>query len=570
MTTDTKPTFKPYREIVGSKLKLNLHTGQTKAWDSTSRFTVIMGGTQVGKTCFAPDWMEREIKRRGPGDYLAITATFPLLSLKLLPEFRFVFEDIYHYGTYNTSTKTFTFHRVKKKETDVVLFTDKQYEEAGVRECRIIFGSATNPESIESATAKAAVLDECVSPETLISTEYGVLPIGEIVEKKLRLRVWSYDTESEIWELKPIVRWIKLPQNKPLLKFGNLKLTGNHKVWTSKKYVRADELIASMGDEGGESSEDGFVYNLEVEGNHNYIANGILVSNCGQKQFRRDAWEATLRRLSLAQGRALLITTLYGYGWLKTEVYDEWEKGNPDFDIIQIDSIVNPSFPVEEYQRAKLTMPDWKFQLFYRGRYSKPVGMIYDSFDSVNAVIDPFEIPEKWPVYVGHDFGSNNTAALWFANDPDTGYFYLFQEYLAGGRATHEHVNEWIDMSQGYRIIRRVGGANHEDGWRGDFSQAGWRIDKPTVREVDAGILKVYGFHATNKLFVFRNCVNYLDEKQSYSYVLDEERNFIPTEKIENKERYHLLDAERYVLSDFNPVDNMLGKPQSKRSSFRF
>ena len=64
--------------------------------------------------------------------------------------------------------------------------------------------------------------------------------------------------------------------------------------------------------------------------------------------------------------------------------------------------------------------------------------------------------------------------------------------------------------------------------------------------------------------------MNYLDEKQSYSYVLDEERNYQPTEKIENKERYHLMDAERYVLSDFNPVDNMLGKPQSKRSSFRF
>ena len=29
-------------------------------------------------------------------------------------------------------------------------------------------------------------------------------------------------------------------------------------------------------------------------------------------------------------------------------------------------------------------------------------------------------------------------------------------------------------------------------------------------------------------------------------------------------------NSERYVLSDFNPVDNMLGKPQSKRSSFRF
>jgi len=436
-------TFKPYREITGSKLRLNFHIGQTRCWDSEARFPAMFGGTQVGKTCFAADWMEREIKRCGPGDYLAITATFPLLNLKLLPEFLFVFHDLYHYGEYNRSEKVFYFHKTKKKETDNVLFPDS------TTPTRIIFGSATNPESIESATAKAAVLDEC-----------------------------------------------------------------------------------------------------------------------GQKQFRRDAWEATLRRLSLAQGRALLITTLYGFGWLKDEIYDEWERGNSDFDIVQIDSIVNPAFPLEEYNRAKNTLPAWKFELFYRGRYAKPAGMIYDSFDSVNAIVDSFEIPENWNIYVGHDFGGNNMAALWFAEDPSTGYLYLFQEYLAGGMATHEHIDEWKDMSDGHRIIRRVGGAAHEEGWRGDFTQAGWRIDKPTVREVDAGILKVYGFHKTNKLFVFRDCVNYIDEKQSYSYELDD--HYKPTDKIENKERYHLMDAERYILSDFNPVSSGSDKPDSKKPCFKF
>ena len=313
----------------------------------------------------------------------------------------------------------------------------------------------------------------------------------------------------------------------------------------------------------GGLSGDGCVYNLEVEENHNYVANGILLSNCGQKQFRRDSWEATLRRLSLAQGRALLITTLYGFGWLKNEVYDEWERGNTDFDIVQVDSIVNPAFPLDEYERAKRTLPDWKFQLFYRGRYSKPAGMVYDCFDSANSVIDPFPIPDNWPIYVGHDFGPVNMAALWFAQDPGTGFLYLFQEYLAGGLATFEHVNKWLDMSKGLRIMKRAGGAHHEDGWRGDFTQAGWRIDVPTIREVDAGIVKVYGMHKTNKLLVFRTCVNYLDEKQSYSYELDE--HYQPTDKIENKERYHLLDAERYIVSDFNPVDvRASGKPKVK------
>jgi len=427
---------KPYREIDGGTLKLNMHMGQSKAWDSRARFPVILGGTQVGKTCFAADWLEREIRRKGPGDYLGITATFPLLNLKMLPEFRYVFETLYRVAVYKEThgSRMLVFNRVKKQDDDVVMFTDKDYEEAGVQDTRIVFGSATNPESIESATAKAAVLDEC-----------------------------------------------------------------------------------------------------------------------GQKQFRRDSWEATLRRLSLAEGRALLITTLYGYGWLKDEVYDEWERGNPDFDIIQVDSIVNPAFPLAEYDRAKRTLPDWKFQLFYRGRYAKPAGMVYDCFDSANSVIDPFEIPGGWPVYVGHDFGTSNMAALWLAQDPATGYLYVFKEYLSGGLATFQHVEKWREMSVGLSIMKRLGGAHHEEGWRGDFTQAGWRIDEPTVREVEAGIQKVYSLIKTNKFFVFRTCVNLLDQFNSYSYELDE--HYRPTGKIENKEQYHLLDCARAVGGDFNPVN---------------
>ncbi|GAH48984.1 unnamed protein product, partial [marine sediment metagenome] len=164
MAVQLQPSkIKPYREIIGNKLRLNFHYGQTKAWDSIKRFVAMLGGTQVGKTCFAPDWMDREIRRNGPGDYLAITATFPLLNLKMLPEFRYVFETLYRVADYKEShgSRVLIFHRTKKKESDVVLFDDKAYEEAGVQETRIIFGSATNPESIESATAKAAVLDEC-------------------------------------------------------------------------------------------------------------------------------------------------------------------------------------------------------------------------------------------------------------------------------------------------------------------------------------------------------------------------------------------------------------------------
>jgi hypothetical protein len=90
-------------------------------------------------TSLGPMWLEREIRNRGAGDYLAVTATFPLLKQKMLPEFIHYFRDALQLGYYARGERTFYFHD---------------------NETRVMFGSAAHPESLESATAKAAWLDE--------------------------------------------------------------------------------------------------------------------------------------------------------------------------------------------------------------------------------------------------------------------------------------------------------------------------------------------------------------------------------------------------------------------------
>ena len=411
----------PFRELIkdengAERLVLHLHAGQTKAWESKKRFVFITCGAQWGKTSFGPHWMQREIEEKGAGDYLAVTATFPLLRLKMQPEFLYVFDTLFRLGVWREGDKVFESHE----------------REHGGPAWRVIFGSATNPESIESATAKAAWCDEI-----------------------------------------------------------------------------------------------------------------------GQHQFQRQAWEAVLRRVAITQGRILGTTTLYEFGWFKTEVYDRWVAGAPDIEVIQGESTDNPAFPREEYERAKATMPRWKFNLFYRGIFEKPAGMIYDAFDEQVCKIKRFALSDAWPRYVGHDFGPNNTAALWYAQDPGTGYLYLYREYLAGGLSAFDHAQKFIKMSQGENVVRRTGGANHEDGWRESFTAAGWPIVKPRMREVEAGINRVYGWHQQNRLFVFDDMQGYLDEKMSYSRKLDD--NYQPTLEIDNKARYHRMDAERYLIADFAP-----------------
>lgn len=111
-----------------------------------------MAGTQGGKTSYGPFWLLDEIRRCGAGDYLVATPTFPLLEVKLLPEFLRLFSEQMNLGTYTASPiRKF----VLSGEGEARLFGSEQTQPT-----RIIFGHAQDPDSLESATAKAAWLDE--------------------------------------------------------------------------------------------------------------------------------------------------------------------------------------------------------------------------------------------------------------------------------------------------------------------------------------------------------------------------------------------------------------------------
>ena len=401
------------------KLRLHFHPGQWRAWKSERRFVVVLAGTQSGKTSFGPHWFFREIQRRGPGDYIIATPTFPLLELKALPEFRNLFEDLLGLGRYKGSpTRRFTFSENGQQRTFGGCGRDYK--------TNVFFGYAADPESLESATAKAAWLDEA-----------------------------------------------------------------------------------------------------------------------GQKKFKLGSWEAILRRLSIHLGRALLTTTIYSLGWLKQRLWDHWQAGDESIDIIRFESIANPVFPQEEFERARDTLPRWKFNMFYRAMFERPAGLIYDAFDEDVHKIPRFAIPDRWPRYLGLDFGGVNTAGLFYAEDPQSGRLYLYREYKAGRRTAAEHAEHLV---RGEPMVPEcVGGSRSEGQWRREFRAGGLPVRPPVIRDVEVGIDRVYGVHKRGELYVFDDLMGYLDEKLTYSRKLDE--NGEPTEEIEDKSTFHFMDAERYILS---------------------
>lgn len=412
--------------VENGRLSLHFHDGQRRAWDSSKRFVVVLAGTQGGKTSFGPHWLYREIQRRGPGDYMVVTPTFTLLEKKALPEFLIVFKELLGLGKYvGGSKKTFTFSvagslRTFGKKTAVVT--------------KVFFGHAGDPDSLESATAKAAWLDEA-----------------------------------------------------------------------------------------------------------------------GQRKFKGSSYEAILRRLSLAMGRVLITTTIYQMGWIKKKLYDLWmaaKQNHPTIDVISFPSTANPMFPKKEAERAKRDLPKWKFRMFYLGQYTKPAGLIYDNFDDVNHVVPRFPIPLDWPRFVGVDFGGVNTAAVFKAKNPANARIYTYRTYHRGGLTARQHAKA-LKSGEGDGLVA-FGGARSEGQWRREFRAGGLVIRVPVVREVEIGIDRVYAGHASGKSFVFDDLTEYLEEKGTYSRVLDEDGE--PTEQIEDKSTFHLMDSERYIDSYlFNP-----------------
>lgn len=278
-------------------------------------------------------------------------------------------------------------------------------------------------------------------------------------------------------------------------------------------------------------------------------AKAAWLDEAGQSKFKLGSWQAVLRRLALHLGRVLLTTTVYNLGWLKSQIHDKWRAGDKDYEVVNFESIANPIFPREEWERAKRDLPRWKFDMMYRGLFTRPAGLIHGSFIDDYAPtghkVPRFEIDPSWPRYLGLDFGGVNTVGLFYAEEPGTDKLYLYREYKAGGRTAKDHAQKLLEGES--MVPTCVGGSKSEGQWRQEFRSGGLPVQEPPISDVEVGIDRVYGAHKRGEILVFDDLAGYLEEKMTYSRQLDE--NGEPTEVIEDKSAFHYMDAERYIIA---------------------
>jgi len=166
----------------------------------------------------------------------------------------------------------------------------------------VIFIDTVNKYNFVPHLGDIQTSNPCVTGDTLIKTIAGDKPIKDFVGKEIS--IVSYNEETKLFEVKRGYNVQKTKENAKVLKIKTktgeeIRLTEDHKVYTQRGWIEAGKLkksdkilrlkMAELSEahefvEIESIEEDGYedVYDMTVEDNHNFVANGLVVHNCGE------------------------------------------------------------------------------------------------------------------------------------------------------------------------------------------------------------------------------------------------------------------------------------------------
>jgi hypothetical protein len=153
-----------------------------------------------------------------------------------------------------------------------------------------------------------------------------------------------------------------------------------------------------------------------------------------------------------------------------------------------------------------------------------------------------FSPPDHWRYIYGMDVGWNRTAVAFLAQNPDTGVWYMYDEYYGPQQPPPIHADRIKEISGDWMIGVIDPASKNKSQIDGDqllnhYRKLGLKL-RVANNSVEFGVTKVWGMLASGKLKVFSNCYNFLNE---YVLYRREKGNIV-------KKDDHLMDALRYAI----------------------
>jgi hypothetical protein len=174
------------------------------------------------------------------------------------------------------------------------------------------------------------------------------------------------------------------------------------------------------------------------------------------------------------------------------------------------------------------------------GLWKAAEGVVYPEFTNEH-IIDPFDIPRSWPVYVAKDPGRDHPDATLFAAVAPNGRIYICAESIVRQTTVEQDAKVLTQMCSNYNVVRKLGDPHYMFSVT-KMSDTGRTIAQqmmdyghlftpaPVARnqteiaqQVDMvrTLLTTKGGDGYPMLHVFRSCPRTIDGFQSWSYVRD-------------------------------------------------
>ncbi len=157
-------------------------------------------------------------------------------------------------------------------------------------------------------------------------------------------------------------------------------------------------------------------------------------------------------------------------------------------------------------------------------------------------VVADFALPKHFPRAFGLDVGWNRTAAVWLAQDRDSGVGYLYSEHYRAEAEPAVHAQSI--RARGAWIPGVIDPAAHarsqDDGTQllADYRDLGLDLE-PAISAVEAGLLECWQLLSDGRLKVFASLANWRQEFRLYHR--DDKGRVV-------KKMDHLMDAMRYLI----------------------
>jgi PBSX family phage terminase large subunit len=298
----------------------------------------------------------------------------------------------------------------------------------------------------------------------------------------------------------------------------------------------------------------------------------IWIEEASEVNFDYVVQLQTRMRNHATEHHKMILSTNPDLGWVRTEFlmkannitgaervyFINEEDKNPNISVHVAATKKNKFLPPDYLHSVSRGKPRWWIERYLNASFDFAEGSVYSDF--MDHIVDPFQIPPHFERIGGADFGVRDAnVMLMGAIDPTDGTVYIYEEYYKSGLTVPQHAQKMLEMLEQVPFGRLRFLVGDPAGKRRNINDHKSIFDhygeygiffKEGNNRIEAGIAKVQAYFSTEKLKIFKTCVNTIREGMNYKYKpLEMDSNKNMDEKPIDKDN-HAMDSLRYMINE--------------------